>query len=279
MQSEEEYIRLLAALLHVGEASKGLPAGEDNRILDAEGLAQKCVLHASSALYLLRSTTLPEIGASFFDPASVNVLGRATLEAFLVFHYVFVMPSSESEKDFRYFSWVLADLLERQNYPVQSPKGKKLLEDESKQIHSLKTKLQNNPCFRKLTPKQQKRLLNDGVWRFSGWTEIALSAGLNQTHANAFYRHLCSYAHAGSLSVLQLRQAQTAETQRSLCAATIGVVMITMAYMARAYCAVFPKSQVALQQNQCAALLVDQWIQIGATSLNEVSIDWEAIDS
>lgn len=130
-----------------------------------------------------------------------------------------------------------------------------------------------------LTPKQQKRLLNDGVWRFSGWTEIALSAGLNQTHANAFYRHLCSYAHAGNLSVLQLHQAQTAETQRFLCAATIGVVMITMAYMVKAYCAVFPRSQAALQKDQSGALLVDQWVQIGATSLDEVSIDWEAIDS
>lgn len=243
MQSEEEYIRLLAVLLHVGEANKGLPAGEDDRILDAEGLAQKCLFHACSVLYLLRSTTLPEIKASFFDPASVNVLGRAALEAFLVFHHVFVMPSSEPEKDFRYFSWVLADLLVKQGFPVQSPGGKKILERERDQILSLKEKLKAKPQFQNLTSKQQKRLLNEGVWRLQSWTSIALSAGLNQAHADAFYRYLCSYAHAGSVSVVQLRQAQTAEGQRSLFAATMGLVMIVMAYMVKAYCAVFSRSQ------------------------------------
>jgi hypothetical protein len=279
MQSEEEYIRLLAVLLHVDEANKGLPAGEDNRILDAEGLAQKVTFHALSVLYLSRSTRLPEIGADFFDPASINVLGRAALEAFLVFHYVFVNPKSDYEKDFRYSSWVLADLLVRQSYPVQSPQGKRILESERTRIEELRTRLKNNVCFANLTPGQQKGLLSRGIWRLQGWTDIALAAGLNETQAKAFYRHLSSYAHAGSLSVLQLRQAGTANDQRSLYFATIGLVMITMAYMVKAYCAVFPRSQAALQKDQSGALLVDQWVQIGATSLDEVSIDWEAIDS
>ena len=278
MQSEQEYIKLLTVLLQVAEANKGLQAEGDDRILDAEGLAQKVTFHALSVLYLSRSTTLREFGASFFDPASINVLGRAALEAFLVFHYVFVNPKLDYEKDFRYFSWVLADLLMRQSYPVQSPKGKKILEDERTRIEELKTHLGNNLCFKNLTPSQQKRLINQGIWRLQSWTDIALSAGLNKTQAKAFYRHLSSYAHAGSLSVLQLRQAQTADVQRSLFAATMGLVMIAMAYMVKAYCTVFPKLQAALQRDPNGAALVDQWVQIGATSLNEVSIDWEAID-
>lgn len=278
MQKEEEYIKLLSVLLQVGEANKGLPAGEDDRILDAEGLAQKVIFHASSVLYLSRSTTLREIGASFFDSASINVLGRAALEAFLVFHYIFVAPKSDYEKDFRYFSWLLADFLMRQSYPAQSPQGKKILEGERTRIEELRTHLRNNPCLKNLTPAQQKGLLSRGNWRLQRWTDIALAAGLNEMQARAFYRHLSSYAHAGSLSVLQLRQASTANDQRSLYFATIGLVMITMAYMVKAYCAVFPKSQAALQENQTGALLVDQWVQIGTTSLDEVSIDWEATD-
>jgi len=278
MQREEEYIKLLKVLLQIGEANKGLPAGGDDRILDAEGLAQKVIFHAASVLYLSRSTTIREIGASFFDSASINVLGRAALEAFLVFYYVFVAPRTDYEKDFRYFSWVLADLLMRQSYPAQSPQGKKILKGERVRIEELRTYLRNNPCFKDLTPRQQKGLLSRGNWRLQNWTDIALAAGLNDTQAKAFYRHLSSYAHAGSLSVLQLRQASTANDQRFLYASTIGLVMITMAYMAKAYCAVFPKSQTALQGDPNGALLVDQWVQIGATSLNEVSIDWEAID-
>lgn len=278
MQSEQEYIKLLTILIQVGEANKGLSAGGDDRILDAEGLAQKVLFHASSVLYLSRSTTLPEIGASFFDSASINVLGRAALEAFLVFYYVFVAPRTNHEKDFRYFSWVLADLLMRQGYPAQSPQGKKILEGERARIEELRTHLRSNPCFKDLTPRQQKGLLSRGNWRLQNWTDIALAAGLNDIQAKAFYRHLSSYAHAGSLSVLQLRQAGTANDQRSLYASTIGLVMIAMANMVKAYCVVFPRSQAGLEQDKEGTLLVNQWVRIGATSLDKVQIDWESID-
>lgn len=50
MQSEQEYIKLPTVLIQVGEANKGLLAGGDDRILDAEGLAQKALFHASSVL-------------------------------------------------------------------------------------------------------------------------------------------------------------------------------------------------------------------------------------
>jgi hypothetical protein len=65
-KEEEEYIRLLKILFEVGAANNYTPAGGDNRILDAEGLLLKFSGHAASLLYLSRSTTLPEIGASFF---------------------------------------------------------------------------------------------------------------------------------------------------------------------------------------------------------------------
>lgn len=123
MEKAQEYIKLLEILGRVAEANKGVVAGADDRILDAEGLLLKFFWHAASALYLFRSTTLPDIRASFFDSASINVLGRAALETFLVFHYVFTAPTSENEKDFRYVSWTLAGLLERQKFPVQSPQS------------------------------------------------------------------------------------------------------------------------------------------------------------
>jgi hypothetical protein len=40
---ESDYQRLLEVLIEVTEANKGVVAGEDDRVLDAEGLALKFV--------------------------------------------------------------------------------------------------------------------------------------------------------------------------------------------------------------------------------------------
>lgn len=97
-QEENDYIRLLGILIKIVEANKGTLLGEDDRLLNAEGLLKKFIGHATSALYLFRSTTLPDIkitdkGISFFDPGSINVIGRAVIKntriplASIVNHY------------------------------------------------------------------------------------------------------------------------------------------------------------------------------------------------
>ena len=145
-------------------------------------------------------------------------------------------------------------------------------------IGPLADKLRKTKHFAGLTPKQQKNLLEKGQWRFHSWKDIALSAGLNETHAKAFYNYLSGYAHAGNLSILQIRNAQSSKSQRSLCAATIGVLMISTANMIRSYCKVFPKSESALHQDSDGAALVDIWINVGTTAVEKIQVDWEKED-
>jgi|SRR3990172_11272399 len=278
MQKQSDYKDLLKIFVRVVEASKGTDAGADDRILDAEGLALKFFGHASAAFYLYQGTVLPHLGADFIDPSSINVLCRAALEAFLVFHHVFVAPGSEEEKDFRYMSWLLAGLLERQTFPAQSPKGKEMLSKEAELIPPLQGKLRENQHFKALKPGQQKDLLEKGKWRFPPWKKMALVAGLSRIHAEVFYSYLCEYAHAGNLSVLQIRNAQTLQSQRSLCAATIGVLIISTANMIKSYCKMFPKSELSLQEDPDGAALVDMWIDIGATPTDNVKMDWDKED-
>ncbi len=275
MHSDDHYWDLLKIFVRIVEANKGTPTGEDDRILDAEGLALKFFGHASSALYLYQGTVLPDVGIDFIDSASINVLGRAALETFLVFHYLFVAPKAETERDFRYMSWRLAGLIERQTFPVQSPKGKEMLGKESELMGPLREELKNNDHFRILSQSQQKDLLLKGKWRQSHWKDIALSAGLSHTHAKAFYHYLCGYAHAGNLSVLQIRKADTPQTQKSLCAATVGVLKISTANMIQAFCKIFRKSQAVLDQDTDGTALVDMWISIGATPTEDIEIDWK----
>ncbi|NJO81769.1 MAG: hypothetical protein HC828_02670 [Blastochloris sp.] len=276
MQKENDYIILLNIFAHVLEANKGTPIEE--KYLDGEGLASKCFFHASSLLYLLRSTQIPELGINFFDPASINVVARSALESFLVFHYVFAEPSTEDDKDFRYLSWKLVDLIERQKYEVLSPQAKAKQEQEREIIEDIKTRVTKNRYFKKLTSKQQKSLLGGKQWRIKSWTEIGLSAGLSKDNAVSFYRFLCSYAHAGNMSIVQLQQCETAEQQKRLCSATVYLTMITIAFFVKSYCQLFEKSKVFFEQNEEFSNIVKMWIQIGSTNLKDVDVDWEKQD-
>jgi hypothetical protein len=274
MQKQSDYLELLKMFVRTVEASKGTDAGADDRLLDAEGLALKFFGHSSAAFHLYQGTVISHLGTNFIDASSINVLGRAALETFLVFHHVFVSPASEEERDFRYMSWILAGLLERQTLPIQSPKGKAMLQGEARLIPPLQGKLKDNQHFKALKSGQQKELLEKGKWKLPSWKKMALAAGLSRTHAQAFYSYLCEYAHAGNLSVLQIRNAQTAQSQRSLCAATINVLIISTANMIKSYCKVFPKSESSLQEDPDGTALVDMWIDIGATPIDTVNIDW-----
>jgi len=274
MDKDHDFIRLLSVFSECIEANKGEPAGEDDYILDAEGLAAKCLFHSSSILYLSRSTTLPDIGASFFDTASINVLGRAALESYLVFYYIFTEPPTVDEKRFRYSAWLLSDLMEKQKYPARSPQGKLILEGDKVTISTIKSRIVDSPFFLQLTENQQKALLCRGVWRVKGWTDIGISAGLSEIHAKSFYKYLCSYAHAGSLSVLQIRQADTALHQRALYAASMTLVMIAIAYFIRDYSKLFTKCQEFVSGHEEA---IRMWLDIGASDLCEVEVDWNDV--
>lgn len=267
-QEEKDYIKLLETLIKVAEANKGTALGKDDRFLDAEGLFTKFMGHAASALYLFGSTTLPSIkvtdrGISFFDPGSINVLGRAALESFLVFHYVFIEPQSDDEKDFRYYLWLHASYIDRQKFPTRSEEGKKQLNNEKIIIGALKEKINNNSVFKKLDGKKKKKLLEKGQWRLQSWTDIGLSACLSKILAKHFYSYLCIWAHSGCQSAQQVSDAQTKETQKAPCIATMKLIMTAMANMIKAYCQVFEKSNDVLQKDEDAKKLIDQWVHIG----------------
>ena len=289
-QEEKDYIKLLETLIKVVEANKGTAFEEDNRLLDAEGLFKKFMGHAASSLYLLGSTTLPGVkvtdrGVSFFDSGSINVLGRAALESFLVFHYVFIEPRSDDEKDFRYYLWLHASYIDRQNFPPISEEGKKQLNDEKKTIDTLKEKINNNSFFKQLNKKQKEGLLKKmekgkDAWRLQwqgqkrqwqpqSWSNIGVSAGLSEILAKHFYSFLCMYAHSGCQSAQQVGNAETAEIQKDLCLATMKLIMIAMANMINAYCQMFEKSKDVLQKDEDAKKLIDQWIYIGTSLQNE----------
>lgn len=262
---EKEYLLLLYLLCQAIEENKGLSAGQNDRFLEAEGLAIKLFLHSASVFYLSRGTTIkdfPSFRISFFDPASIHVLTRAISETFLTFHYIFVAPKTNQMKDFRYLAWQLHGWCKRQKFPVQSSESRKKQKEEKQIIEELQNNLKSNSIFKSLTKKQQNRIL-DGKWKQKSWHDVALNAGFNELHASTIYSYLCEYAHSGSLSALQIRQAKTKEIQKKLFAGSMGMIKIAIANMIFSYCKVFPKSKKVLERNPQITKIAQVWVNIG----------------
>jgi len=280
LDKETEYIKLLEIFIQVVEVNRGKPIGSEEWILDAEGLALKFCAHVASAIYLSQGTSIPKMSfghINFFDSASINVVSRAAFETFLIFHHIFIQPTSIEERDFRYISWVLSGLIERQNFPILSQKGKKQIENEKEIIDSCIDRLKTNQHFEALSYKQKRAIIEKGNWRFSSWSDLSVEAGLDVTHGTSFYKYLCGYAHSSNLSALQIRDAHSGHIQRELSASAMSLIMISMANMIKAYCDLFPQSASVLKRDQDSNALVNIWIGVGSSSVKDAEIDWDNI--
>ena len=105
-------------------------------------------------------------------------------------------------------------------------------------------------------------MLKQGQWRRRGWSDIARDAGLKNLHAYEVYRYLCSYAHSGSLSALQLREPKTPADRQRLADGILRVINVAVAFMARAYCSLFPRAKAALQQDAELHEAVMRWVTL-----------------
>lgn len=246
------------------QAGQGLPCDANNWQLDAETLATKCVFHGCSCVTLAQGTPIVGLGATVLDVPSIHVLARATMESFLIFHHLFVATKDDpSTRDLRHACWVLADLLERQRVPATLPESKEKLNRERATIEVLRKKISAHPTFQSKTAKQQAAILNRGKWRADSWTAIGRCAGLGSSYADRFYAYLCSSAHSGSLSVLQLRHPKTQEDRTRMLHVALGFVNISLAMMTRTYPAVFPKTQSVLDSEANFAKAASLWVYVG----------------
>jgi hypothetical protein len=234
-------------------------------MLLAEGMAMKLFGHLSSLVSLYGGTKLQidtnEI-LDFVDNGSINVLIRAAFETSLAFHFIFCGASDSDERDFRFMCWDYAGFYERQGFRVISDAGRELKATEAKMLEELKTKIQGHRCFGLFKPKQQRRIL-EGEWRLGhSWTTIAVNAGYSEQYFKSTYSYLCGYAHTGRLSVLQIAQARTKDSQRSLAEVCIGYGCVVVANFLFGYASLFPKAAEALQSHSLAYQTALIWREI-----------------
>lgn len=277
MDYKLEYVRLLDLLARVINANKGFSVSDisdGERLWDAHGLANKFIGHALTVLYLSYGTSVQGLPSfkqfGFIDSASIDVLTRTAMEAFLVFHYVFYAPTTAEEKDFRYWTYKAAGLAERQNFPAVTKEARQKLDNEKLLLNQLRSKLDSNEVFQTLKNKQKSRIFEGrGEWKWKplgkgkvSWYEIAIDAEFSKVLAWHVYSHLSGYAHSSSLSVLQTAQALLNREVGFLIRGSLDTMKVVIANMIQEYSELFPRAQDVLRKSG-ASSFVEVWIEAG----------------
>ena len=275
---KSEYVKLLDLLARVNNANEGFSSSDisdGERLWYANILANKFTGHALTILHLSHGTVIQDLPSfpkhNFPDSASIDVLTRATMEAFLVFHYVFYAPTTAEEKDYRYWAYKAAGLAERQNFPTITEEGRQTLDNDKIELNELRNKLESNKVFQALKDFQKRQIFEgEGKWRWKpgykrhiSWREIAIDAGFSKMSASQIYSYLSGSAHSSSLSILRMAQALENKEPEKLIEPSINTMNIVIANMIREYCALFPRAQDVLTKDLEGSNLVKQYIQIG----------------
>ncbi len=263
MSAQEEVLFLLQHYLKVIDASKQL--NYTLRLNRAQGLIAKCLDHCASTEYLLRGTNLPEINFSFKDFGTVFVTARAALESLLTFGYVFCLPVTDEDFEYRYNAWVMSGLIDRQGFfpdenLIQANREK--VTAEKMEIEEIKTKLNSNQSFLQLTEKQKKRVM-EGEWRFDSWTTMGVQIGFNESRFRTIYSLLCGYAHSGGLSGIQYNHLVTLADDPQQGDFIDPLLAVILANMINMFCALFPKSKEAHEVDRQAVEIINLFLKLG----------------
>jgi len=255
--SKEDVYNLLRIYMHVVDAN----IKKDNVLLkEAYALVSKCFEHCSSTSYLLLEINIPEIPIKYYDSTTPNVTVRAALESLLTFAYIFHLTKNSDEQKMRYLSRHRSGLLDRQEYTANSAEHKLKQVIEKREIEKLTTAIKETNSFQQLTEGEKKRILN-GEWRLVGWVNIGIQIGFNEARFRQLYSYLCSYAHSGGLSNMQIQDSLISNQNKMPGSMAEVALPMILAHMIKIFCSLSPHSSEELQKDQIAKELVDGWIK------------------
>jgi hypothetical protein len=273
ISNKENLETLIILLAQVNDADKGtLPNNENaEKLRDAHWLANKFISHVFTILHLIdegNTQALPSLRPFkliFVVPASIDVLTRATMEAFLVFHCVFYKPTTIEERDYRFLVYKATGIAERHGIPETLLEHKEIKAREEQELKRLESKLECNAIFQGLTEKQREGLFSGkerNLWRwnpdirkYASWSEITADAGLSKMLSLHMYRHLSGYAHSSNPSVLQMGQALLNKETGQLIESSISTLNVLTANMIQEYCELFPKTKDVLNKSKAMSFV------------------------
>lgn len=209
----------------------------------AEGLGKKIIDHIISTRFLIKGYQLSLASTTYMpkiDIASIAVQTRAAMETYLTLNHVFVAKGCNDIRELRFLSWDLAGYIERSKFIAKESSHIELKQDEKIKALQITEYLKSLESFKKLNSKHRKNILN-GNWRGgASWHDLAIEAGFNSNFFSHQYKYLCSYAHSGRLSIIQIQQNETLEKQREMARSFISTLMMILAKNMVDYIRIFP---------------------------------------
>ena len=258
MQLQDEYLALLDLLFQIIEAQSNqhIEPGQE-WLNDAQVLSIKLYNHLTSIQRLSQGASTNHRGTAqtgYIDHASVQVVSRAALETYLVFFYIYG-TTNQSLSQFRYKTWHLAGLTDRQKFGAINEEARLKMAEENEMILRLKAEINQSEHFENFSDSQRKQLLK-GHWRVGkSWKDLGEYAGFHGQYFENIYCYFCGYSHSSYASVLQVRDARSRDIQQMLTSAAFGLGLIVMAYFSLTYTRLFPNTNAVMSSNPKASQL------------------------
>ena len=224
-----------------------------NKELYAHNLAHTFLNHVYAVLVLIeheQKTNLPYLPVEISMLPSIQVLVRASFEAYLTFYHIFIDPQTIEQRNFRYLRYVYSGYFERGKIELSDDiviRDREIATKDREIASRLRRQLRANNIFQTLGSRQQEKIL-DGNWRLETWTDIGLKAGFSRQISIIFYKYLCGYAHSGSLSVRQSSQVLSKGQQFRSIDSLIVLLNICIAKMIEAYRVIFIETETCLSE-------------------------------
>lgn len=250
---------LMVRLIH-SKSGEQIQPGDGWRN-DGQRLAIKLFQHCVTLETMSRGATVEFKGGeqiAFIDHGSMNVVARAALETFLVWHYLYATGDANLGR-FRHATWKLSGLLDRQGFAGVSDMAAEVKRRERPEIERLTEEVKGSPYFSALTAKQQKRVLA-GDWKIvMGTADMAKAAGLHDRYFGNLYDYACAYSHSSYLSALQIGQGSSIRDQHRMATAVMGVAVLTLAYFVSSYPKQFPEAQQIVDADLLGKATAEKW--------------------
>lgn len=208
--------------------------------------------------------------AVHIDHSSIAVLGRATYETYVLFHFLFCCEDPGDRK-FRHTVWRLSGLIARSklNKPtILPPEVRAQIARETAMIGELKKAVESDPRFAALKAKDRKGQIADNVRNGKDvrlgipLIELAVQAGLPRKYAADMYTHFCNYSHAGAVSIFQLHDSLQDGSSVIMTRANIAFCCALLCQMARSYIKLFPEVEGYATEDDELQDLVATWQEL-----------------
>jgi hypothetical protein len=189
-------------------------------------LIEKFAIQSSTLYHLIygfieSKDSTPDQRKFGFDVFTINSLLRVLIETYITFNHIFIYPTSQSEKEFRFLLWELDSLISKQKFKIEKSDfdlAESIIENDRKKIDNLFNDIPNHPFVDIIGRKQLISILDSkkkkARWRFTIEEGIIIQLKIidlvelccpKRAFSN-IYKYASMHTHSGFVSIDQFQQ-------------------------------------------------------------------------